>query len=49
MDIFKTKEVRIETTNSLAHLDGEPITLSKTITLKNHPKSLKIFASNEKE
>lgn len=49
VDIIKTKEMRIETINSLVHLDGEPITLSKTITLKNHPKSLKIFASNEKK
>ena len=49
VDIIKTKEMRIETTNSLVHLDGEPITLSKTITIKNHPKSLKIFASNEKK
>ena len=49
VNIIKTKEMRIETTNSLVHLDGEPITLSKTITLKNHPKSLKIFATNEKK
>ncbi len=49
IDIIKTKEMRIETTNPLVHLDGEPITLSKTITLKNHPKSLKIFAPNEKK
>ena len=49
VEIIKTKEMRIKTTKSLAHLDGEPITLSKTITLKNHRESLKIFAPNEKE
>ncbi|OUV76131.1 MAG: hypothetical protein CBC83_01210 [Flavobacteriales bacterium TMED123] len=49
VEIIKTKEMRIKTTNSLVHLDGEPITLSKTITLKNHRESLKIFAPNEKE
>ena len=49
VEIIKTKEMRIKTTNTLVHLDGEPITLSKTITLKNHRESLKIFTPNEKE
>ena len=49
VDLIKTKEMQIESTDSLVHLDGEPHTLNNKIIIKVHPKTLKIFAPNEKK
>jgi hypothetical protein len=39
----------IETTNSLVHVDGEPIELQSPIIVKVKPKTLKIFLPNGKK
>ena len=46
VEIIQCKEMTIETTNSLVHVDGEPIELKSPIIVKVKPKTLKIFLPN---
>ena len=49
VEIIQTKEIEIESTNSLVHLDGEPKELQSPIIIKVKPKTLKIFSPNGKK
>jgi len=43
LEIIKTKEVIVNQKNSIAHIDGEPITVGNTLTIKVNPLSLKVI------
>ena len=47
VEIIRTKKMKIESDDSLVHLDGEPKKMNNIITVKVRPKSLKILTSNE--
>ena len=49
VEIIQCKEMEIESSNNLVHLDGEPKELQSSITIKIQPKTLKIFSPNGKE
>ncbi len=43
LEIIKTKEVIVKHANTIAHIDGEPIEIGDTISIKVNPLSLKII------
>jgi diacylglycerol kinase (ATP) len=43
LEIIKAKEVIVKQTKAIAHIDGEPIEIDKTIHIKVNPLSLKII------
>ena len=49
IELIQAKEMIIEAKNGLLHLDGEPKKLNSPITIKIHPKTLKIFSPNGKK
>jgi|TARA_B100000959_G_scaffold253985_1_gene285321 YegS/Rv2252/BmrU family lipid kinase len=49
IEFIQAKEMIIEAKSELLHLDGEPKKLNIPITIKVHPKTLKIFSPNGKK
>ena len=49
VEIIQCKEMEIESSNNLVHLDGEPKELQSPIIIKVKPKTLKIFSPNGKK
>ena len=45
LEIIKTKEVIVKQKNSIAHVDGEPVEVGTTISIKVNPLSLKVIVS----
>jgi diacylglycerol kinase (ATP) len=43
VEIIKTKEVIVKQTNTIAHIDGEPVEPGKTILIKVNPLSLNVI------
>ncbi len=43
LETIKTKEVIIKQTNTIAHIDGEPIEIGNTILIKVNPLSLRVI------
>ena len=43
MEIIKAKEVIIKQQKNIAHIDGEPIEIGNTISIKVNPLSLKVI------
>lgn len=43
LEIIKTKEVIIKQSNTIAHIDGEPIEIGNTISIKVNPLSLRVI------
>ncbi len=42
LEIIKAKELIVKQNNTIAHIDGEPIEVGNSITIKVNPKSLKL-------
>jgi len=49
IELIQAKEMIIEAKSNLLHLDGEPKKFNSPITIKIHPKTLKIFSPNGKK
>ncbi len=43
LEIIKAKEVIVKQSNTIAHIDGEPIEIGQTISIKVNPLSLKVI------
>ena len=46
VEIIQAKEMEILSDEKIIHLDGEPKTISKSVLVKNNPKTLKILIPN---
>jgi YegS/Rv2252/BmrU family lipid kinase len=46
VEIIQAKEMEIFSDEKIIHLDGEPKTISKSVIVKNNPKTLKILVPN---
>ena len=46
VEIIQAKEMEIFSDEKIIHLDGEPKTISKSVLVKNNPKTLKILIPN---
>ncbi|MDC0201845.1 diacylglycerol kinase family lipid kinase [Flavobacteriales bacterium] len=46
VEIIQAKEMEIFSDEEIIHLDGEPKTISKSVVVKNNPKTLKILVPN---